>query len=779
MSQRKSSTSFKKGHERARSDIYSASQSSAKRSNEQSESDKDHESDDEHTLTAYGDVSLTEEYIAPPSPSSPRSFRPKVSRPRMPHKRSVSLAQLPEPDYESSDFPEDFLSHLRTVPEQRLSSAEDFRTLFKALKSSRENIVTEQRRLGGGSKQDVSIATDSPRSSRRTGGTSLLSSTSAELPGSTTPESTPVPTEKLSRISNKSLRRMPIPSRCTASEPLSHSPNLRLSTSFMALDIDPDVQERVTVPPDSWKTSFRAISWAYGCKCATMHPRPPHYHDLLSRTKYMTAPEETSHSNIDLNPSLAGVQAAADSLREYEIDVAISRPDKVVVGEDAYRVEPVLFDGALDEEEVALAKKRWDETVQALLSGVLERLPSNLVLEGSPEMKPWDLTALETALDSPDAVDSTDSEQSVASDPPPQTPKPTKKSYARVVGPHGDPPVFSPLPSKLLNAAALTFIPSTPASVDPTRSTAHDPVTPPLTSSSHSSDSPFSSPTYEFHFPSLNPSPPADRARSLPPTLQKDEHGFYVEVGTGVTADNHTSTRSATPRRPSAAFLPAFLTDGSAPTRTRNSKTREIVDRLRSTAGTHTKSRKARRQSSISVPVDSVAIDSDGWISGPASEERTQDKGITDDGWVEGSTRKRGSHKRTTSNVSAAMSSSSASASVASPAASTSSLGAAAVPAARPTFYSAGFSAYASPLMTANPAMAQAAAYMQMHPSPDGVLRVCAVRARIAHVIRAAHADDAPTVRCEEQGGRRRACAVVLCFEDVVSLPHSLACCSS
>ncbi|KAH9910988.1 uncharacterized protein BXZ73DRAFT_108309, partial [Epithele typhae] len=199
------------------------------------------------------------------------------------------------------------------------------------------------------------------------------------------------------------------------------------------------------------------------------------------------------------------------------------------------------------------------------------------------------------------------------------------------------PTVLSPLPSKLLSAAALTFIPSTPQ-----RASSREPTTPPLTSSSNSSDSPFSSPTYNFHFPSLNSVSPADRkeSRSLPPLLQKDESGFYVEVpdpdeaeadadadaGPGVT-QSLNGTRSGTPRRPSAAFLPSFLTDGSPPSsRSRNSKTREMVDRLRSSTSSSSgrkakKSDRSRKASGskdtehTTEPASHSKPEGEGWIS--------------------------------------------------------------------------------------------------------------------------------------------------------------------
>ena len=79
---------------------------------------------------------------------------------------------------------------------------------------------------------------------------------------------------------------------------------------------------------DWWKTSFRAISWAY--KTKPSHPRPPHYHDLLARGRRRrigAVPPGSSGSaqeeDVSLNAGLSGVLAAEDSLKRYELDAAI------------------------------------------------------------------------------------------------------------------------------------------------------------------------------------------------------------------------------------------------------------------------------------------------------------------------------------------------------------------------------------------------------------------------------------------------------------------------
>ncbi|KAI0359210.1 hypothetical protein OH77DRAFT_1472439 [Trametes cingulata] len=404
------------------------------------------------------------------------------------------------------------------------------------------------------------------------------------------------------------------------------------------------------VSEDWWKTSFKAISWSYKTKPG--YPRPPHYHNLLARgrRRRIATDTQTFEEDVDLNDGLSGVRAAQEALKRYEVEASILSPDDLVEHDTLERRCLALY-----------AKEDWDEKVRELLGGILEVGSLPEVEAPSSDVPLWDLNRLENDSSppgSPSTTGCTDSETSGDSDPPPSTPRPTKTSYARVVSSETvtSPTVLSPLPSKLLSAAALTFIPSTP-----TGPHVREPVTPPLTSASNSSgDSPFSSPTYNFHFPSLKSTSPADRreSRSLPPSLQKDESGFYVEVAEDVssgTTQSLNATRSTTPRRPSAAFLPAFLTDGSPSPRPRNSKTREIVDRLRSSGSSGSnrkakKSERARRQASDSATKDDEGSTrshtesktpsaktedaADGWISGAVSQDASPRCTVTDDGWI-------------------------------------------------------------------------------------------------------------------------------------------------
>ncbi|RDX40423.1 hypothetical protein OH76DRAFT_338666 [Lentinus brumalis] len=398
----------------------------------------------------------------------------------------------------------------------------------------------------------------------------------------------------------------------------------------------PEIWDWEIAQDDWWKTSFRAISWAYKTKPA--HPRPPHYHDLLARGRRRKVPGNglnaagAAQADVDLSTGLSGVQAAEDALERYEVEVAILPSAALAYPEDD---RPACSEHKLE-------KEAWNEKVRELFGGILAEGSLPDVESLSAEVPLWDLDSIESA------PDLTDSEASVESDPPPSTPKPSKAtpSYASAVSGkvNASPTVHSPFPSKLLNSelssSAVDFVPATPH-----RAESREPTTPPLTSSSGSPDSPYSSPTYNFHFPSLNATPPTDRkeARSAP-ILQRDEHGFFVDMsesdesGPGFTQSLNV-TRSGTPRRPSAAVFPAFLSDGSPSSRTRNSKTREIVDRLRLGNAGGRKARKAnRRQPSKEIDLAELIAeaaksseDNDGWI---VSKTLSSSALVTDDGWL-------------------------------------------------------------------------------------------------------------------------------------------------
>ncbi|TFY59663.1 hypothetical protein EVJ58_g5642 [Rhodofomes roseus] len=263
--------------------------------------------------------------------------------------------------------------------------------------------------------------------------------------------------------------------------------------------------------------------------------------------------------------------------------------------------ERPLFCGTLSEGDIATVQRQWHDQVEQLLGGISKRLSTSfeeiVAAAGGPDSKLWDLSL----LDSPELTQ--------------RTGPSTSSSRTR----------------RPLSATAAAFIPAAPS---PPSSVSKSP-----------------SPTHEFAFPSLsadNPAAsPAARKRSL---LLKDGEGFYHSAEAG-----NESPRSSTPRRarPSADLLPAFLADGSSTIRSRvrnASRTREMVDRLRSgrwngkkgdkasapslehtPEGKATKERSTERATSSerSSPSSGMTADADGWISGPSSK-------TSDDGWIDG-----------------------------------------------------------------------------------------------------------------------------------------------
>ncbi|KAI0753440.1 hypothetical protein C8Q80DRAFT_1217567 [Daedaleopsis nitida] len=509
----------------------------------------------------------------------------------------------------------------------------------------------------------------------------------------------------------------------------------------------PEVWDWEIVQDDWWRTSFRAISWAY--KTKPDHPRPPHYHDLLARGRRRrigAVPASAQEEDVSLNAGLSGVRAAEDSLKRYELDAAITPST------------PLLQDGD-DRDGRLLEQHSWLESLRELLGELLEDGPLPEVESLSPDVPLWDLDNLESPIPSSEssAASSVDGEELADANPLHSTPKPkSAPSYARAVSSGvvtNAPTVLSPLPSKALSKAALPFIPATPA-----RPASQEPTTPPLTSSSDSSDSPYSSPTYNFHFPSLNSASPTDRneTRSLP-QMRKLDSGFWVDLSSeDVPATQSLSaTRSGTPRRPSTALLPSFLTDGSSPSRAPRPRrsTREMVDEVRS-SGRKSK-RSNRRQHSLkdadlSTLLSDAALHSEasapksddtseGWIrAASVSEGSSFGLVVTDDGWILQSNHPQSTspsppasqpkpkhgHKRSSPSASTTHSSSPpSSASTFSPASSTLSLNVPTTPATVPSQLPAMPQLYSPPAMMPYPpyaspyAAAPAAAYMHMYQS--------------------------------------------------------------
>ncbi|KAI0074550.1 hypothetical protein K474DRAFT_1522743 [Panus rudis PR-1116 ss-1] len=435
----------------------------------------------------------------------------------------------------------------------------------------------------------------------------------------------------------------------------------------MALIVAPVTNQQseedwVLLPEDWCSHSYRHELWAYrrkkqwtstGAKMA-LHPRPPHYHDQLYAEKDNTADRKlAAGEDVELNTDLAGVKAALEVISMYEENVGMNGPLSQM-SPDPFPYVPrnrgrLLFSGELTETDVAVAQQSWDDKVRNVFNGRLKRAMYTLA-EHEELPKLWDLDLDEDPIYS-DVADLTISHPSTYPDPTPPTPHADKKSYAEVVFDKRTPTlstVFAPSPSKPLNASALSFIPSTIGAphirLTPSPEAEADP---------HSSKSIYTSPTYEFHFPSLNPTvnntndtatastrtskpAPTSRAetRSLPPNLRKDEQGFYTEISSSPLPAicSQASTRTATPRRPSynnSTGNGGSNADSANSARSKQSKRRDIVNMLRS-AGDSRKVKKALASMTVSSK-SKPTIDADDTESGveevPVKEAKEKEKG--------------------------------------------------------------------------------------------------------------------------------------------------------
>lgn len=381
---------------------------------------------------------------------------------------------------------------------------------------------------------------------------------------------------------------------------------------------------------DWWQQSYGDVDWTCirryhwtetGVKL-TFHPRPPYYHSTLYSDKENYQPAGEQRLDVKLNRSLVGVKGAEDALEHYERHVGICDP----VSDFSFTAELLLPEEA-SEDAVRRGREQWEQHVDALLGGILEpscfdlppRLPDDRV-------RMWNFDAIDDSFydsdaHSPDVVDLTYSDISFESEPLPTTPQGDKKSYAEVLfddrgTPSHTSTVVSPSPSKPLNASALAFIPG--YILD------HPSPSPP------SADVPYVSPTYEFHFPSLNGNTASrTNTRSLPPPLQRDEHGFYNEVSAAST-QSAAQSRSATPKHTAGTAVPAFLSQDNAPRQP--SKTREMVDRLRSNGSGSRRSRKHKGEAKVQPQKDA-----DGWFTAAEANGHKRSKSNkSGEDWVQG-----------------------------------------------------------------------------------------------------------------------------------------------
>ncbi|KAF7362432.1 Glycoside hydrolase family 31 protein [Mycena venus] len=337
------------------------------------------------------------------------------------------------------------------------------------------------------------------------------------------------------------------------------------------------------VSPEWWRIPFDAVSWAYSptdptqdvaATKVTQSPRvakPPHYHAALFSVRVASADDQQHDEDLaegddgGLNPDLVGFKGAEAVIESYEADVGFHWPPPPI--EEKRQPDLAV---AVDHDHVALAKERWDELVQDLTGGL-----SISNTDGYHESDDDSLRGLHRSTSTHSSSDLTDSERSVLSVSMPATPR-AHRSYANIVVKTTSPSRSassrdSDRSPRRLNAAASTFVPG-PAKAktvsDPASFlTAPDAVPFPSLNVARPQSPSFNT---NFVFPSLDV-PPLPAVK-----IAKDAQGFYSEVESTATAPAPTHART------SSTLLPAFLHDAFSRRRPPASKTRAIVDRLKS-----------------------------------------------------------------------------------------------------------------------------------------------------------------------------------------------------
>ncbi|KAF5316852.1 hypothetical protein D9611_003749 [Ephemerocybe angulata] len=290
------------------------------------------------------------------------------------------------------------------------------------------------------------------------------------------------------------------------------------------LEAATNVDWELVDPERWWRTPYSSVSWSYVPQDEVVNKRvalPPY----LWLSSLQTSPTSSlDPEDVALNPDHVGCKVGEAAVASYERDVGFGLDIYPTVDRKSCGLHQPL-NLSLSEEDAANWIVRWKETVNDFKQ----------VLDAE------DGEDGESSLSS-SITESTRSAHSADYFAMPATPV-TKASYANVLLKNVSPSSSIPddshpaTPSKSLNAYASSFVPSSEASG--------------LSS---------------FTFPTLNP-PNKSTTRLTTVKIKKDDHGFFTD------AQVEDPPRS----------LPSFLHDSGSPRRrTRTSKTREIVDRLRS-----------------------------------------------------------------------------------------------------------------------------------------------------------------------------------------------------
>lgn len=326
-------------------------------------------------------------------------------------------------------------------------------------------------------------------------------------------------------------------------------------------------EEWQVISSDWWRISFNSVSWSYSqfknpCLKRVV-AKPPHYHDALfngTRRFACSAPAApvtggstvSESGELSLNPELGGVWGADDAMLSYETYVGFYAGGEI--RDKDLESHRALQASNADEVILSTTKARWDEFVSDITGGVhLSRMLRirESVAKMARRFPPGNAPANhQTPREAGGPIE------------------PSSGSSFSTLRLHETPGRKDAPLNKSLNRSASTFVPLT--SVTPPSDRISFPTLDPSPTCSVPFERDTPSPTFSsFTFPTLDV-PPLPNVK-----IKKDEQGFYTEV----------SEKPSSSQRASSALLPPFLQDATHRRRAPASRTRAIVDRLRS--GTH------------------------------------------------------------------------------------------------------------------------------------------------------------------------------------------------
>ena len=328
-------------------------------------------------------------------------------------------------------------------------------------------------------------------------------------------------------------------------------------------------QDWEIVPSDWWRTHYSSVSWLYiqdPVQDKTPQRRQFQGSFFPNPLPHITGQRRAEDlREIALNLDLAGVKGTLETVLAYERSVGFYYQafPKIEPDDLASLMALNLSTRFIDVQDTRMHQVRWNELLNDLMHSPLADSPSDNddVSElGASSSSLGDSLLHSTSTLS--SVDLTSSEGSLESQPMPSTPRPKSSTHHPIevndTSPTGS---VRTSPIRSLSASASSFFPtlSHAASID-------HPFKFPLIPETSRRSSKLSS-FAEFIFPSLNPPVSASSSASTV-KLKKDRDGFFTEE-----SPNTTPT----------ALLPPFLQESSQRnSRMRKSRTREIVDRLRS-----------------------------------------------------------------------------------------------------------------------------------------------------------------------------------------------------